>query len=107
MPAAVTYPHIRKAPGEPAALERVPRIRVAQLAMDYLSHGWTVEEMCRHHPYLQRAEAYAAMAYYHDHQEEIDGEIRAELKQAGKGHAEASQSPWMIALRERFQPAER
>ena len=31
----LTYPHIEKSQGEPARLQRVPRIRVAQIVMDY------------------------------------------------------------------------
>ena len=50
MSLAVKYPHIEKLEGEPARLERLPRIRVAQIAMDYLEHGWSVDEMCRQHP---------------------------------------------------------
>ncbi|NEO97447.1 MAG: DUF433 domain-containing protein [Symploca sp. SIO2E9] len=79
----VTYPHIEEASAkEPARLKRIPRVRVAQIVMDYLAYGWSVEEMCRQHPYLMRAEAHAAMAYYFDHQEEIDNEIRQEWEQA-------------------------
>ena len=28
-------------------LRRLPRIRVAQIVMDYLAYGWSVEEICR------------------------------------------------------------
>jgi uncharacterized protein (DUF433 family) len=77
----LSYPHIEKPEGQPAHLQRLPRIRVAQLVMDYLAHGWSAEEMCRQHPYLTPAEAHAAMAYYFDHQGEIDGEIRAEWEE--------------------------
>ena len=68
----VNYPHITKLKNSSACLERFPRIRIAQIVMDYLAYGWSVEEMCRQHPYLSLAEAHAAMAYYFDHQEEID-----------------------------------
>ena len=37
--------------------------------------------MVRHYPYLKLAEVHAAMAYYHDHSQEIDAEIQAELDQ--------------------------
>jgi hypothetical protein len=47
--------------------------------MDYLAHGWSAEEMCRQHPYLTPAEAHAAMAYYYDHAEEIDQEIKIDF----------------------------
>jgi uncharacterized protein (DUF433 family) len=94
-----TYPHIEKRDGEPARLERVPRVRVAQIVMDYLAHGWSPDEMRRQYPYLQPAEAYAAMAYYFDHQAEIDGEIQAELAQVQEDRARATPSPFVVRLR--------
>ena len=90
MAVAVEYPHIEQLEGEPARLERIPRIRVAQIAMDYLEHGWSVDEMCHQHPYLTLAEAHAAMAYYFDHQADIDREINEEIEQVDR---EKSQSP--------------
>ncbi len=79
MTSQLLYPHIEKPNyDEPAHLKRVPRVRVAQIVMDYLAYGWSVEEMNRQHPYLTLGELHAAMAYYFDHQEEIDSEIRAE-----------------------------
>lgn len=83
----VNYPHITKLKNSSACLERFPRIRIAQIVMDYLAYGWSVEEMCRQHPYLSLAEAHAAMAYYFDHQEEIDTEIRDEWEQTQQDSA--------------------
>lgn len=60
----------------------MPRVRVAQIVIGYLAYGWLVEEMCRQHPYLKPSEAHAAMAYYFDHQDEIDIKIRREWEQA-------------------------
>jgi hypothetical protein len=78
MSVELQYPHITKPSDGPAHLDRIPRIHVAMLARDYLFYGWSIEEMCRQHPYLKPAEAHAAMAYYFDHQEEIEAEILAE-----------------------------
>jgi uncharacterized protein (DUF433 family) len=78
MSVALHYPHIEKPAGQSARLQRHPRVRVAQIVMDYLAHGWSAEEMCRQHPFLRPAEAHAALAYYFDHQDEIDREIEAE-----------------------------
>ena len=75
------------------ATATTPRVRVAQIAMDYLAYGWSVDEMCRQHAYLQPAEADAAMAYYFDHQEEIDGEIESEVKEAASARANAPAPP--------------
>src|SRR5947209_6279338 len=95
----VTYPHVETPPSEPARLRRVPRIRVAQIAMDYLAHGWSVEEMCRQHSYLTPAEAHAAMAYYFDHQQEIDGQIRAEWEQVERERSSKPRSPFFARMR--------
>jgi Protein of unknown function (DUF433) len=78
----IAYPHIEKQDEQPARLERVPRIRVAQIVMDYVPHGWSPDEMCRQHPRMTLSEAHSAIAYYFNHQAEIDQEIGAELEQA-------------------------
>ena len=46
---ALSYPHIEKSDDQPAHLQRLPRIRVAQIVMDYIAYGWSVEEICRQH----------------------------------------------------------
>ena len=80
-------------------LQSHPRIRVAQLVVDYLAYGWSPDEMCRQYSYLSPAEAHAAMAYYFDHQDEIDTEIRNELNEFKREHSEAQNSPIRLALR--------
>ena len=93
----VRYPHIEERAGQPARLLRLPRIRVAQIAMDHLAHGWSVEEMCRQHPYLTPAEAHSAMAYYWDHKDRIDAEIRQEWATADQ--AASATIPPAVLLR--------
>jgi hypothetical protein len=95
----VCYPHIEKIANEPARLERIPRVRVAQIVIDYLAYGWSPDEMCRQHSYLTPAEAHAAMAYYFDHQSEIDAEIQSELDATDRAHDAAHNSPLRIRLR--------
>ena len=95
----LTYAHIEKPDDEVARLVRLPRIRVAQIAMDYLAYGWSVEEMCRQHAYLQPAEAHSAMAYYFDHREEINAEIEAEMAEAETARTSAASSPVVTRLR--------
>ena len=77
MPAALTYPHIVKEPGNPARLERHPRTRVAMIVVDNQGRGWSAEEIVRQYPYLSPAEVHAALTYYHDHRDEIDQEIES------------------------------
>jgi uncharacterized protein (DUF433 family) len=99
MSVALKYPHIDKLEGEPARLERLPRIRVAQIAMDYREYGWSVDEMCHQHPYLTLAEAHAAMAYYFDHQAEVDREITEEIDQVEHDQSQSQRSPIYHRLR--------
>jgi uncharacterized protein (DUF433 family) len=101
MTSEVIYPHIEKAEGQPARLQRVPRVRVAQIVMDYLAYGWSVEEMCRQHSYLRLSEAHAAMVYYFDRQDEIDSEIREEWEQAQQAKSQASPSPFFVRMKAR------
>ena len=93
MSTANAYAHIVKANGEPARLENNRRWRVAQVVMDYLAHGRTPDEIVLHHPGLTPAEVHSAMAYYYDHQEEIDAEIRAELDQLDQESKTKQPSP--------------
>jgi Protein of unknown function (DUF433) len=98
---ALSYPHIEKAENQPARLQRLPRIRVAQIVMDYLTYGWSVEEICRQHLYLTLAEAHAAMGYYFDHQEEIDQEISQEWQQVQESISQSSESPCYSRMKAR------
>jgi uncharacterized protein (DUF433 family) len=93
------YPHIEESQGQPARLRRHPRIRVAQIVMDYLAHGWSAEEICRQHPNLSPAEVHAAMAYYFDHQSAIDAEVADESAQVGGEVGSTSTSPFFLRMR--------
>ncbi|MCI0641271.1 MAG: DUF433 domain-containing protein [Gemmataceae bacterium] len=81
MATAISYPHIVKENGEPARLERHPRLRVSMIVTHYLAFGRSPDEICLHLPHLTPAEVYSAMTYYFDHPQEIDAEIQAELDQ--------------------------
>jgi hypothetical protein len=94
-----SYPHIEKNANQPARLQRLPRIRVAQIVMDYLAYGWSVEEMCRQHPHLTHAEAHAAMGYYFDNQEEVDQEIREEWEQVQISNNQSVKSPFYSRMK--------
>ena len=99
MPAQLVYPHIQKHTGEPARLERIPRIRVSQIVLDYLEYGWSADEIHRQHPHLTLAEIHAAFAYYFDHHEEIEAEIEAEWEESQKAARQAKPPPFAARLR--------
>jgi hypothetical protein len=99
MSVALSYPHIVKPEPSPARLERLPRIRVAQIVMDYLFQGWSPDEICNQYPHLKPAEVHSAMAYYFDHQTEIEKEIEDEIKQVETWRKNTAPSPIMMRLR--------
>src|SRR5271167_12241 len=103
MAVAVSYPHIVKIEGRPARLERLPRIRVAQIVIDYLNHGWSADEICIHYPHLKRAEVHSAMAYYFDHQAEIERELEEEQNLIEEARQKAKPTAIEIRLRSKGQ----
>jgi uncharacterized protein (DUF433 family) len=101
MTVAVRYPHIVKLDGSVACLERLPRIRVAQIVIDYLNHGWSADEICLHYPHLRLAEIHTALAYYFDHRAEIDAEIEHEQQLIDESRRNSA--PTAVELRLRAQ----
>ena len=70
----VAYPHIEvRADGKPRIAGTGFKVRV--LVEEYLARGVEAIELQRSHPQLTLAQIYSALAYYHDHREEIDREI--------------------------------
>ena len=74
----VAYPHIE------FSKDGVPLIagtttKVVEVVLDHLAHHWDAEEIQRQHPHLSLSAIYSALAYYHDHQEEIDRDIAERL----------------------------
>ena len=95
----ISYPHIEKIEGESAHLSRLPRIRVAQIVIDHLNHGWSADEICIHYPHLKLAEVHSALAYYFDHQPEIDAEIEQEQRGIEESRKQAGRTPVESRLR--------
>jgi uncharacterized protein (DUF433 family) len=56
------------------------QVKVIEVVLDKLAHGWSPEEMHFQHPHLSLAQIHAALAYYYDHQTELDAEIERRLK---------------------------
>jgi uncharacterized protein (DUF433 family) len=94
---ALEYPHITRRADGAACLERLPRVRVAQIATDHIGHGWSAEEILRQYPHLTAGEVHAALGFYFDHQEEIDREIEAEWREADAARKMTS-SPLRLRL---------
>lgn len=70
----VTAGHIRVDEKGVAWIEGT-QVKVIEVALDKLAHGWSPEETHFQHPHLSLAQVHAALAYYYDHQTELDAEI--------------------------------
>lgn len=101
MSTTIEYRHIVKSDGEPARLERTPRVRVAQIVMEYHQHGGSIDEVCRQFSYLTPAEGHAAMAYYFDHKDEIDDEIRQEQAEIAGAYEQRAPSTFFLRMKEK------
>ena len=55
--------------------------KVIEIVLDQQSYGWSPEEIKLQHPYLTLGQIHSALAYYWDHQEELDQDIVRRLKQ--------------------------
>lgn len=49
--------------------------KVIEVVLDKMAYGWSPEEMHRQHPHLSMAQIHAALAYYYEHQAELDADI--------------------------------
>ena len=54
------------------------RIQVKQIAIMHERQGISPDEIVSQFPHLSLSGVYAALAYYHDHREEINAEIAAD-----------------------------
>ena len=85
--------HVEVTPGVCGGRARIAghRIRVQDIVL-WTEQGRSPDQIVADFPQLSLADVYAALAYYHDHREEIDRQIReddqfvAEMKaQSGPG----------------------
>jgi uncharacterized protein (DUF433 family) len=72
---AATYRHIVLDDQGRAWVEGT-NTKVIEIVLDKVAYGWDAEEMHRHHPHLPLSKIHAALAYYYDHREQIDQDIK-------------------------------
>ena len=62
--------------GHPRAYIVGTRVRVQDVYVDSEIHGMTPDEIVAAYPHLTLAQVHAALAYYFDHREDIQNEMR-------------------------------
>jgi uncharacterized protein (DUF433 family) len=77
----VEYAHISfNSNGVPIIASTGAKVRM--VVMDHIGQGWDAEEIHRQYPQLTLGQIHSALAYYYDHQAELEAEIAQDLKQA-------------------------
>lgn len=52
------------------------KIKVVELVVEYLAYGWSPEELHFQHPELSLGQIHAALAYYWDHRDIMNADIK-------------------------------
>jgi uncharacterized protein (DUF433 family) len=74
-------------------------MKVVELVMAQMAHGWSPEELHFQHPYLTLGQIYSALAYYWDHKTELDADIEQRWQWAEQARQQAGPSPLAAKLR--------
>ena len=75
-------------------------MKVVELVMAQLAHGWSPEELHFQHPYLSLGQIHSALAYYWDHKADLDADIERRRQYAEEERRKAGASPLANKLRD-------
>ena len=76
-------------------------IKVVELVLDHKAYGWSPAELHFQHPQLTLGQIHSALAYYWDHQEDLDGDLGERLQRVDRLRSEAAASPLQSRLEKR------
>jgi uncharacterized protein (DUF433 family) len=84
--------------------QQVPSIvgttmKVVELVEAQRAHGWSPEEIHMQHRYLSMGQIHSALAYYWDHQPELDADLERRFQYAENLRREAGESALAKKLR--------
>ncbi len=74
-------------------------MKVIELALAHLAYGWSPEELHFQFPHLSLGQIHSALAYYWDHQAELDKDIERRLKSVDRLRGSVGESPLAARLR--------
>jgi len=96
--AAETTTHIYKDEQGRAWIDNT-RVKVIEVVLDHLAYGWSADEIHEQHQHLTLAQIHATLAYYYDHQAELDEQIKRDLALVREVRASTGESPMQRRLR--------
>jgi uncharacterized protein (DUF433 family) len=56
--------------------------KIVEVAVEHLAYNWDAEELHSQHPHLTLGQIHSAMAYYYDHQDEMNQDIERRMQRA-------------------------
>lgn len=74
-------------------------MKVVELVLDHKAYGWSPEELHFQHPYLTLGQIYSALAFYWDHQEELDQDIERRLQMIDQVQQDTKPTPLEARLK--------
>lgn len=74
-------------------------MKVVELITSVKAYGWSPEQLLENYPHLTLSKIHSALAYYWDHQTEIDATLVQREQYAAELEIAANQSPFATRLR--------
>jgi uncharacterized protein (DUF433 family) len=74
-------------------------MKVVELVVERIAYGWSPEELHFQHPYLTLGQIHSALAYYWDHQDELDQDIEQRLRRVDDLQSTSPTSPLVARLK--------
>jgi len=74
-------------------------MKVIEIVLEKTAYGWSPEELHFQHPYLTLGQIHSALAYYWDHQGEIDKDIERRLAFVNQCRKTVEPTPLVARLR--------
>ncbi len=73
--------------------------KVVELVAEVKAYGRSPEELAYQHPHLRLGQVHSSLAYYWDHQQSIDADLKRREELAERLRQEASEHPLVARLR--------
>jgi uncharacterized protein (DUF433 family) len=75
------------------------RVKVIEVALDHIAHGWSAEEIARQHPELTLGQIYSALSCYYDNKGEFEEIIAEDYESTKALSTAAGKTPLRLRLR--------
>jgi uncharacterized protein (DUF433 family) len=73
--------------------------KIVELVAAARAHGWSAEELTYQHPHLTLGQVHSALAYYWDHREEVEADLKRRAGLIEEIQIEVGEHPLIAKLR--------